>query len=503
MKFKNKSLFFIILISFSNISFNREIITNDSGLDPDGFGSQFQFIIACVIYAELNNKKFVYTPFKKIDHNYNNDPDFFKKKEWLINFIDNFELDEKNVAAKHDFYKEYFDDHITECANSASLNNIRKLFRANKNIKNYFNNDNFNIAIHIRRPNPHDIRINGTNIPNEFYLNIINKLRKNYSLKKPLFHIFSQGKKENFEIFKGNDIFFHLDESIEDTFCSMTFADVLIAAPSSFSYTAGIISENIVYCAPFWHKPLPHWISTDILLGTAEKLKYNLVEGLPDIYITSFTEKIGQTWKNGIVYDKALIQKFYNLLKASYDDSFVMLDLGAQTGSFSLLAKYFPNSKWYAFEPIPEAAAILRENLNINEIKNVDVQEFAASNFSGISTIRLPTIEHWGLSTLGQKPHFSITMERKIECIELDNFVINENIKKVNFMKLDTEGFEFYILNGAKKMISRDKPIILMEYNEANMKQCNVKKDDIHNLLTDLGYSWKVISNNDILCIPI
>jgi len=58
----------------------------------DGFGAQFQEVIAAVIYAEIQNKKFVYTPFKLMEHNYDNDPDFIAKKERLINFMTHFEV---------------------------------------------------------------------------------------------------------------------------------------------------------------------------------------------------------------------------------------------------------------------------------------------------------------------------------------------------------------------------------------------------------------------------
>ncbi len=490
MNKKILSLFFLIL----KIKSNQEIITNSND-DPDGFGSQFHGIITAVIYASLNNKKFVYTPLKKIDDTIDSD---LSKKEWLINFINNVEINEKNHDNHCKFYKKYFDENIFECANCVVLNNIRKLFKANKNTKNYFHNKNLNVAIHI---NDIDTSSNIINKSNNFYPDIIKKLRTMYSSRNILFHIFSKGNKENFNVFTGEDIILHLDKSTEDTFCSMVFADILVTAPSSFSYVAGILSENLVYYVPFLYKPLPHWIDVDTLLGNVEKIEYNLVKNLPDIYITPFAEKIG-TWSNGIVYDQPLIQKFFNLLNL-HQNFFVMLDLGAQTGSFSLLAKYFPNSKWYSFEPIQEVEAILKENLIINDIKNVSTYQMAVSDFSGSNTIKMPPINRWGGATLGSNPNFTTVLERKIECIDLDSFIINENIKKVHFMKLDTEGHELFILRGAKKMIVRDKPIILMEYNEYNMKQCNVKKDDIHDLLTELGYNWVKISDDDILCINL
>lgn len=245
----------------------EEIITNSNNTAPDGFGSQFQEIICAVIYAELNNKKYVYTPFTKMDHNYNNDPDFIARKEQLINFIGNFEIiNENHVMYENINHKAFFDANVVKCAKSLSLKKIKKIFRANKDTNNYFKNKNFNIAIHLRRPNPHDSRISGTNLADNLYYNIINKLRIIYSSKKPIFHLYSQGNSENFAMFNYHDTILHLNESVEDTFTSMVLADVLVAGTSSFSHTAAILSENIVYYIPFMHVPLPHWISVDTLL---------------------------------------------------------------------------------------------------------------------------------------------------------------------------------------------------------------------------------------------
>ena len=62
------------------------------------------------------------------------------------------------------------------------------------------------------------------------------------------------------------DIILHLNESVEDTFTAMVLADILVTSRSSFSYTAAILSEGIVYYMPFWHPPLPGWISVNEIL---------------------------------------------------------------------------------------------------------------------------------------------------------------------------------------------------------------------------------------------
>jgi len=233
---------------------------------PDGFGAQFQTLIYAVIYADLHDMEFVYTPFKKMEHNYSNDPDYLAQKEWLINFKDNFEINNGDTAPLDWSVMNFFEKNLELCTKSSALQKIKRIFRENKNPDNYFATGRFNIVLHVRRPNSHDNRIYGADIPDDYYLKIINKLRVVYSSKKPIFHIHSQGSRENYQRYASPDIVLHLDESVEDSFTQMVLADVLVTSPSSFSYVAGILSGGIVYYMSFWHPPLPDWIPLDTIL---------------------------------------------------------------------------------------------------------------------------------------------------------------------------------------------------------------------------------------------
>lgn len=239
-----------------------EKITNVSGID--GFGSQFQDIVAAVIFAELNQKEFVYTPFKTMEHNYDNDPYFLVKKEWLINFIGNFELNRGDVQPITKSYRDFFDAHVAAYSASESLKEIKRIFRANKP-KHWFDQDHFHIAVHVRRPNSHDCRPEGTTMPAAYYVHAITELRFRFQDKNPLFHLYSQGDIRDFREFVAPDLIFHLNESIESTFISLVLADALVIGTSSMSYVAGQLSQGSVFYTPFWHPPLPHWISVDTL----------------------------------------------------------------------------------------------------------------------------------------------------------------------------------------------------------------------------------------------
>lgn len=236
-------------------------------------------------------------------------------------------------------------------------------------------------------------------------------------------------------------------------------------------------------------------------LATLAHKEYHLIDGLSLVFIDDEAEHIGHTWSGGSVYERHLIQKFYHLLPR--EEPFVALDIGAQTGCFSLMAKFFPNSQWYAFEPIIEAATVLKKNLALNGIDNVHVENVAVSDISGTTYLSMPNKDNWGLSTIGSNPlRFAVQSQREVSCIDLDSFVGLHGIKKVHFMKLDTEGAELLILRGAKNMLLRDHPIIVMEYNETNMKQCGITKNDVDAFLMEMGYVWGFISSEDLLCTP-
>lgn len=242
----------------------------------DGFGSQYQTIIYTVMMAELKKLRFVYSPFDKMEHNYDNDPEFIQKKEKMINFIGNFDMigdidDKSKFAHKPQVIRyhateivKFFEHNITKCMKTNALKKIKELYFANNKrvIENKY------VAIHIRRPNEHDNRIQGTDVSNEFYIKVLDFIKNEYPEHE--IHIYSQGLLENFNSiiqYIVNDcseicdkIFIHLNDRVEVAFNNFVQADVLVIAPSSYSYTAGLISNNTVYYIPFWHSYIPFWI---------------------------------------------------------------------------------------------------------------------------------------------------------------------------------------------------------------------------------------------------
>jgi len=275
---------------------NMKVVTNPNKLN-DGFGENLKLLMLSVMYAEFNDCKFVYSPFKQMEGNYSHDPEFSKKKEILVNFIHNFENvgDEPHHVLETFELLRFFHLNVEQCSKSKSLQVMRLLFRAGK--PNPFDDSYKNIAIHIRRMNKDDYNrtggntmstLPGTDTPNELYLGLIQQLRASYSNAK--FHIYSQGQSADFNVFNNEYTVLHINEPLEDTFTQMVLADILVAAPSALSYTAAFLSVNTIYYIEFCNLPFPNWNIVTGYKSSRSKHEF-LIPMLTPVYYDPYTDQ--------------------------------------------------------------------------------------------------------------------------------------------------------------------------------------------------------------------
>lgn len=183
------------------------------------------------------------------------------------------------------------------------------------------------------------------------------------------------------------------------------------------------------------------------------------------------------------VYELNVIQRFVDEIK----DDYVVLDIGANNGSFSLAAKYYPNTKWHCFEPDEFTFSLLEENLKINNIENVVMYRDALCDKIGDSILNV-CHSHRGLNTLGtnlQRFQKSDSFEYKVKTNTIDNLFIDT---KIDLIKIDTEGSEYDIIKGGIETIKKYKPKILLEYNGTNMSQCGHTMEEFNSLINEINY---------------
>jgi hypothetical protein len=227
----------------------------------DGFGAIFQNIIFDILWAEYNGYNYSFTPNKSFAHNYQKNQDFSSNLNKFMNLQDNFPTVQGSSIIPSTSTYNFIQDNIDSMFSSKTAEKIRSSFFSDKISSNDLTH--LNVAVHIRRSNNEDTRLEGACTPDSYYLKIMNKVRNNYNNRKIIFHIYSQGSSENFVSFESEDTKIHLNESIEQTFLALAQADVLITSASSFSYSAALLSRGIIYYKKFWHPPLSSWIVED------------------------------------------------------------------------------------------------------------------------------------------------------------------------------------------------------------------------------------------------
>ena len=140
--------------------------------------------------------------------------------------------------------------------------------------------------------------------------------------------------------------------------------------------------------------------------------------------------------------------------------SSTVIDVGANIGLSTILLARLAR-RVIAYEPSPPNAALLRRNLALNGITNVEVRAAAASSEPG--TLRFHVAQYGAGSHVVTAGHVS---GDAIEAIDVPAVPLDgEALPTIAFIKIDAEGHEPDVLAGARRLLARDRPLIYTEVN--------------------------------------
>lgn len=155
----------------------------------------------------------------------------------------------------------------------------------------------------------------------------------------------------------------------------------------------------------------------------------------------------------------------------------VVYDIGANVGYYSLMAAVVsgPKGHVYAFEPLPCNVEYLRKHVTLNKMTDrITVFDVAVSDKTGEAAFDL------GAST--SMGHLAETGEIKVKQVRLDDMVASGEIKPPDYMKVDVEGAEYDVLNGARVLLAQYKPVIFLDTHNREAHNATTK------LLNELDY---------------
>ena len=178
-----------------------------------------------------------------------------------------------------------------------------------------------------------------------------------------------------------------------------------------------------------------------------EKIKHIIIPS--KLYIRRLVLKEWIKGRTDIKFLKYLINKNHN-----------SLDIGAYKGVYTyFISKY--SKKVYAFEPNPKSYKILRKTVN----KNVQVLPYALSDKSSFDFLKIPKGKK-GYSNQGGSIR-NVKLDKNYGKLKIETKKIDDlKLKNIGFIKIDAEGVELKVLKGAKKLIKKYKPNLLIEIEE-------------------------------------
>ncbi|RZK15072.1 MAG: FkbM family methyltransferase [Flavobacterium sp.] len=170
----------------------------------------------------------------------------------------------------------------------------------------------------------------------------------------------------------------------------------------------------------------------------------------------------------------------------------IVLDIGANIGFHTL---YFAslvgeNGKVIAFEPIPSTFALLEENVGLNNFNNIVLHNLALGNENATLGINIEENNiNPGANNLFNEGN------TLVHCKIGDDIVVDE---KVNFIKIDVEGYELLALKGLSELIRKQKPTIIFEYDKNYQLKTSNNPLDIFSFIESFEYTFHTIERSGI-----
>jgi FkbM family methyltransferase len=187
-------------------------------------------------------------------------------------------------------------------------------------------------------------------------------------------------------------------------------------------------------------------------------------------------------------------------------DGDTVFDVGANLGFYTLLFSHMVgrNGKVHAFEPVPKTFALLKEQIvKRRRSQNVVLNQLALGEYPAQLDIHVPGADLGQASLVKHKSGSwatvadSETTTYAIQVQSLDTYTEENQTKRLDFLKIDVEGYELLCLKGGERFLKESLPLIYLEIFEAWSSDLGYSAPDIVRFLMAIGYTkFYIVTNN-------
>ncbi len=177
-----------------------------------------------------------------------------------------------------------------------------------------------------------------------------------------------------------------------------------------------------------------------------------------------------------------------------------VLDVGANEGLYTLFSarRVGPAGRVVAFEPSSRERRKLQQNVTRNRLGNVTVVPCAVGSREGTAALQIAAGVHSGHNTLGALVYDDAPAAgvEHVRVERLDRLIERLGVASVDVIKIDVEGAEMHVLEGARKTLAAHRPILMVEANDEALQAQGASTASLLAFLRDeLGYGIFVFSS--------
>lgn len=159
------------------------------------------------------------------------------------------------------------------------------------------------------------------------------------------------------------------------------------------------------------------------------------------------------------------------------------IDIGAHLGSqLSLQVHLAHRGRHMAFEPVPQKARWLRQKFPEVDVREVALHQEASSHHDFFVNASRPGYSGLRKHDAADDDVYRITVQQQ----SLDEVL--GDAPDIDFIKIDVEGGELFVLKGAVRVLARCKPTLLFESTSSGLSAWGLSPDDLFQFLTEQGY---------------
>lgn len=165
--------------------------------------------------------------------------------------------------------------------------------------------------------------------------------------------------------------------------------------------------------------------------------------------------------------------EYANALQQSIKEGWVCYDIGGYKGYYAGIMALSGAAGVFVFEPMPENAKKIELLLSLNHHLPLHLKKYAVSDITGNAIFRImPEVTMGKLVNSSFQPEDKETEQINVDTITLDE-LIRMGITEPDFIKIDVEGAEEFVLKGATELLQRKKPLLMIEVHSPEIgKRC-------------------------------